>query len=69
MKIFPEGARFILDINYMIEILTEWVSGEVFRSAVNRSVRENSDAGIDRLVTSFDWKTYNTGKQLFLREQ
>ena len=61
---FPEGYRFVQDINEVIEIFTEEKYSEVLRSVEIRPKRENLDAGIDRLVMSFDGKTYHSGKQL-----
>ena len=41
----------------------------VLRSAENRQKVEDSRAGIERSVMSFDEKTYKTGNKLFTREQ
>ena len=61
---FPEGAIFMQDINEVIDMFLEDKDDEVFRSAGSRPKRENTGAGIDRLVMSFDGKTYHSGKQL-----
>ena len=44
---FPEGSRFIQDINQVIEMFPEDKDNEVLRSAESRPKKENSGAGID----------------------
>ena len=46
----------------------ERASGEVLRGDKNRPKRENYITGIDRLVMSFDGKTYKSGKKFFMIE-
>ena len=43
---FPEGARFVQDVNEVIEKLSEEKDGEVLRSAKSRPKRDNAVAGI-----------------------
>ena len=61
---FPEGTRFMQDINKAIKMFPEKKEDEVLRSTESRPKRENSSAGIDRLVTSFDGNTYKSVKKL-----
>ena len=58
---FVEGERFMQDINEAIGIFPEDKDNEVLRRAEIIPKRENNSAGIDRLVKSFDRKTYIWG--------
>ena len=53
VDIFPEGERFIQDINDVIGMIPEYKDDEVLSSAKSRPKRENSGAVIDRLVIFF----------------
>ena len=64
---FPEGARFIQDINKVIKIFPEEASNKVLRSAKNKPKKDNDVAGIDRLVIPFCGKIYKSGKQFLMR--
>ena len=58
---FPEGSRFVQEINEVTYMLSEEKFSEVLRSAESRPKRENAGAGIYRLVISFDGNTYKSG--------
>ena len=47
----------------------EGATDEILRSAQKRPKRDTSGTGIDRLVISFDGKTYKSGNKLFIRDQ
>ena len=47
---FPERARFMQDINEVIEIFPEEKDDEILRSAKNRPKKKYFGIGIDRLV-------------------
>ena len=63
---FPEGARFVQDINEVIDMLPEDKYNEFLKSAEITSKRENAGTGIDPLEIYFDDKTYNLVTHLFL---
>ena len=54
---FQEGTRFMHDIIEVIAIFPEEKYDGFLRSAASRPRRENTNAGIDRLVMSFNGKT------------
>ena len=61
---FPERSIFMQDTNEVIEIPPEEKDDEVLRSAESIPKREKAGAGIDRLLMSFDGRTYNLGNFL-----
>ena len=62
-----EEMTTMQDLDEVVEMFPEEANDKKFRSAKNRPKRQNSGIGIDRLVVSFDGKTYKLGKQLFMR--
>ena len=58
---FPQGARFIQDINEVIDMFPEDKDDEFLSSAESRPKREIYGAGIDQLLMSFDGNTYSSG--------
>ena len=52
-----------------LRIYPEEANDEDLRSAESRPKRQNAGTGIDRLVMSFNGKTYKSGKKFFMREQ
>ena len=64
----PEGARFMQEIHEVIQMCPEEKYYGLLRSLEGRPKRENSRAGIDRLVIYFDGNTYKSGG-IFIKEQ
>ena len=61
---FSEREIFLKDRNDVIKMFPEEKDDGVLRSAESRPKRENSGAGIDQLVLTFDGKTYKSGNFL-----
>ena len=64
IDIFPEKTN-----NEGLRSAPEEANDDSFMRSKSRPKRQNSGTGIDRLVMSFNGKTYKSGKQFFMREQ
>ena len=66
---FTEVEILVQGIHEVILMFPEEKYYEVLSIVEIRPKRENSGAGIDRLVIFFYGKTYKSGKYSFMREQ
>ena len=64
----PEGARFMQEIHEVIQMCPEEKYYGLLRSLEGRPKRENSRAGIDRLLIYFDGKAYKSGGNIKQQE-
>ena len=57
---FPEGSRFMQDINKVVDIFPEEKYDEVLKSAEGKPKMDNASTEINRLVMYFYDNTYKS---------